>query len=119
MRPLLSILVLSFALSPLSAFAAIQFDFMDSPAALSDEQRERLIQKLKEFDIEGLKGDLEEASQHLPENVRDLPSQATEKLEEQGIDATGIFSSIWGVFSNLGSWMVGLVEGQLDEWIGF
>ena len=90
---------------PLRALGAIQFDFMEKPWALSETSKDQLIEKLKEIDFKKIEGELREAGENLPDEVKNLPSKASDKLAEEGIDVKGIFASIWEIFSKLGKWM--------------
>lgn len=97
--------IVMMGLLPMQGFAAIQFDFMDEPWALREDSREKLIEKLKEIDFDKIEGSLRKAGESLPDEVKNLPGKASDKLAEEGIDAKGIFGGIWEIFSKLGKWM--------------
>lgn len=99
---------------PTISFAAIQFDFMEEPWALSKHAREQLINKLKEVDFKKIEDSLREAGASLPDEVKELPGKAIDKFEEEGIDVEGTASGIWDTFSSLGNWMFGAVVSVFE-----
>lgn len=108
------LVVLISLMLPLQGLAAIQFDFMSEPWGLSDTSKEQLIEKLKEIDFKKIEGELREAGESLPDDVKNLPERAGSKLAEEGIDAGGIFSEIWNTFSSLGKWMLNFFLNLFD-----
>lgn len=113
---ILSILVSVLLLVPNVSLAAIQFDFMDEPVALSDAAREIFVSKVKEIDLDKVKEDFREYSDEVPdsvkESIKDIPSEANEALEESGIEAKSIFVKLFDIFSNLFSFVIDLFKGE-------
>ncbi|MEZ4157007.1 MAG: hypothetical protein R3B52_03550 [Candidatus Paceibacterota bacterium] len=112
----LLILASAFFLVPNVSLAAIQFDFMSDPAALSDAAREIFVDKVKEIDLDKVKEDIREYSDEVPDSVKDsikdIPSEANEALEESGIEAKSIFGKLFEIFSNLFGFVIDLFKSE-------
>lgn len=97
--------VLLALLSTSIASAAIKFDFMDEPWALNEAQKQRVLDEIEKVDLNEIKSGAEKIKDQLPDGV----IEGGEKLlEESGIDAGGVFFTIFNVFKEIALWFLGL-----------